>query len=377
MRLKKIEEQVMVITGASSGIGLTTARMAARKGARLALTARSGRALDQLRQELESRGCEVLVEPGDVADPRHLRDFAEYTAGRFGRIDTWVNNAGVSMYGRIEECSLRDMHRLVDTTFWGVVYGSLAAVPFLRRNGGALINIGSVVSDRAIPLQGIYSAAKHAVKGFTDALRMELEEEEAPISVTLIKPAAIDTPYTKHAGNYLEDEPSVPPPVYAPETVARAILHAAQHQVRDINVGAAAKMFGLAERWAPRFTDKMMERSVFAMQHSGRPRRGAGSRGLDQPSQELEERGDYEGHVMRTSTFTEASLHPVLTGAALLGLGALTAATMQRIRNAERPRSRKLPRASQLPTHSRLAGTEQVSSELRANEPHSGLDRTH
>jgi NAD(P)-dependent dehydrogenase (short-subunit alcohol dehydrogenase family) len=126
----------------------------------------------------------------------------------------------VSFYGRLTEVALEDMRQLFEVNFWGMVYGARAALPRLRGSGGALINIGSIVSDRAIPLQGAYSASKHAVKGFTDALRVELEEEGAPISVTLIKPSSIDTPYFQHAKNYMEVEPKPPAPVYAPEVVS-------------------------------------------------------------------------------------------------------------------------------------------------------------
>ena len=141
----------------------------------------------------------------DVSDESAIRRVAEDAVTRFGRIDTWINGAGVSVYGRLMDISLEDQRRLFDTNFWGVVIGSRVAVPYLR-NGGALINIGSVLSDRAIPLQGTYCASKHAVKGFTDSLRMELEHDRLPISVTLIKPYSIDTPYAEHAKNYLRHE---------------------------------------------------------------------------------------------------------------------------------------------------------------------------
>lgn len=131
----------------------------------------------------------------DVADERQVEAIAEAAVGAFGRIDTWVNNAAVSMYGRVAQISIEDMRRQMDVNYWGQVYGSRAALPYLRRQGGALINVGSALSDRAIPLQGGYCAAKHALKAFTDALRMELEEEGAPISVTLVKPASVDTPF--------------------------------------------------------------------------------------------------------------------------------------------------------------------------------------
>src|SRR5205823_2475646 len=169
----------------------------------------------------------------DVGKQEDVRAIARAAQDAFGGFDTWINNAGTGMYGRLEEISIDDMRRLFETNFWGLIYGSLEAVKHLRQRGGALINVGSTVSERAVPLQGIYSASKHAVKGFTDALRMELEEEGAPVSVTLVKPGAIDTPYTHHAKNYMEVEPKHPAPVYAPETVAETILYCAEHAERD------------------------------------------------------------------------------------------------------------------------------------------------
>ena len=155
-----------------------------------------------------------------------------------------------------------------------MVYGSLAAARHLKTRGGALINIGSTLSDRAIPLQGAYCASKHAVKGFTDAFRMELEADDAPISVTLVKPAAIDTPYKDHAKNYLGVQPENPPPVYAPETVAETILYCAENPVRDVFVGAGGKMLSALGKYAPRTTDKMMEATMLDIQKSDKPADG-------------------------------------------------------------------------------------------------------
>src|ERR687884_580384 len=232
VKLKRLSEQVLVITGASSGIGLVTAREAARRGAKLVLAARAEDALRQLCEEINSAGGEAVYVVADVGREEDVRRVAEQALARFGRVDTWVNNAGVSIYGRILDTPFEDMRRLYETNFWGVVYGSVVAAEVLRQRGGALINVGSVVSDRAIPVQGVYSSSKHAVKGFTDALRMELEAEGAPVSVTLIKPGAIDTPYPEHAKNYMEREPALPPPVYAPEVVAEAILYCAENPER-------------------------------------------------------------------------------------------------------------------------------------------------
>src|SRR5688572_27531414 len=312
VKLKKINEQTIVITGATSGIGLTTARMAADRGAKLVLAARNEEALQKLVEEINSSGGEAVSVVADVGVEEDVRKIAERAAEIFAGFDTWVNNAGVSIYGKLEDVPFEDQRRLFETNYWGVVYGSLAAVGHLKTRGGALINIGSILSDRAIPLQGIYCASKHAVKGFTDALRMELEAEDAPISVTLVKPAAIDTPYKDHAKNYMGVEPENPPPVYAPEAVAEAILHCAENSVRDVFVGGGGKALSVMGKYAPRLTDMYMEATMLDQQQSDRPADQSASDGLyESQDSSLRERGGYDGHVSETSLYTKASLHPV------------------------------------------------------------------
>jgi len=256
-RLKKLSDQVIVITGASSGIGLATAREAARRGARLVLACRDQERLDQLAEELRADGGQAIAVQMDVGKREDHERLLRVALDTHGEVDTWINNAGVSIFGRIEDVPVEDQRKLFDTNYWGVVYGSIVAVGHLRQHGGALINVGSEVSDRAVPLQGAYSASKHAVKGFTDALRMELESEGAPVSVTLIKPASIATGFTAHARNYMDVEPRLPPPVYAPEVAARAILYAAEHPRRDLYVGSAAKAIGQLGQRMPRLSDRM------------------------------------------------------------------------------------------------------------------------
>jgi short-subunit dehydrogenase len=271
MKLKPVSEQVILITGATSGIGLTTARMAAKKGARMVLVARNREALEELTGELTTSGARAIYAEADVADEAALQKAAQEAIQRFGRIDTWVNNAGVSIYGKITEISLEDQRRLFETNFWGVVIGSRIAVEHMSSRGGALINVGSVLSDRAISLQGTYSASKHAVKGFTDALRMELEQDKLPISVSLIKPSGINTPYTEHAKNYMDQEATLPPPVYAPDLVAEAILHCAENNVRDFTVGEG-KFLGAIGHLAPRLMDKIMEKDMSQRQFKDNPK---------------------------------------------------------------------------------------------------------
>ncbi len=329
IQLKKLNEQVIVITGATSGIGLVTARMAAGRVARLILAARNEEALRRLVNETAASGAQAVYVVADVGKQADVRRIAEKAIEHFGGFNTWVNNAGVSIYGRVLDVSMEDHRQLFETNYWGLVYGSQVAAEHLRQKGGALINIGSSLSDRAIPIQGTYCASKHAVKGYTDALRMELEEEGAPISVTLIKPSAIDTPYREHAKNYMTVEPLNPPPVYAPETVAEAILYCAEHPERDVFIGAGGKALSLGGEYAPRLTDKVMEAALFNLQKTNKPSLASRPDGLYSPLSKLEERGGYPGHVAESSLYTKASLHPLIAGALLVGAGLTLAALLR------------------------------------------------
>src|SRR6185369_11115057 len=320
-RLKKLSDQVMVITGASSGIGFVTARLAAKRGARLVLNARNEDALDRVVEEINDAGGEAIYVAGDVGNFDDVHKIGAEAIRHFGGFDTWVNNAGVSIYGAVLDQSLEDHRRLFETNYWGTVHGSMVACDHLKQHGGALINVGSVLSDVAIPIQGTYCATKHAVKGYTDALRLELEEQSAPISVTLIKPSAIDTPYTRHAKNLMPVEPQNPAPVYAPDLVAEAILHCAEHPERDLYVGGGGKMLAEAGHLAPRLTDKMMEAMMFDMQKSDRQKPPARQDSLYAPTEDGEERGGYPGHVAESSVYTKASKHPLITGSLIAGLG--------------------------------------------------------
>lgn len=320
-KLKPLADQVIVITGASSGIGLVTARLAAKRGARVVLNARNEQALREVVNEINANGGEATYVAGDVARLEDVQAIADEAIRRFAGFDTWVNNAGVSIYGPVLDQSLEDHRRLFETNYWGVVHGSMVACRYLRGHGGALINVGSVLSDIAIPVQGTYCATKHAVKGYTDALRMELEEEGAPISVTLIKPSAIDTPYTKHAKNLMPVEPLNPLPVYAPDTVAEAILHCAENSERDLYVGGGGKVLAAAGQHAPRLTDKVIGATMFELQKSDQPKPKSRRDSLYAPIEDGEERGGYPGHVAESSVYTKASMHPLIAGSLLAGLG--------------------------------------------------------
>ncbi len=326
--VKKLNEQVVVITGASSGIGLATARMMAEKGAKVVLAARSENALRELTDEINQSGKgQAAYVVADVSSEADVARIAQTAQAAFDGFDTWINNAGVGMYGKVEDIPVDDMKKLYETNVWGLVYGSKEAVKHFKNvGGGTLINIGSTVSEAVIPLQGVYSSTKHAVKALTDALRMELEAEHANIVVTLIKPAAIDTPFPMNAKNYLDSEPKHVPPVYDPKTVADAICHCAENPTRDIFVGSGGKGNASMGYHVPRLADKFGEKFVIPNTPSGKPK--LPSNALDAPSERLSERGDYPGFVRPISLYTNGRLHPVLTGALLIGAGALLAAAV-------------------------------------------------
>lgn len=315
LKLKPLASQVIVITGATSGIGLSTARAAAARGASLVLAARNEDALRSVAADLTAKGAKLAYAVADVGDPLDVRAVADLAIARFGGFDTWINNAGVSIFGLVTETPIEDQRRLFETNYWGVVHGSLAAVEHFRARdgGGALINVGSVLSDMAAPQRAAYCASKHAVKGFTNALRMELMELRAPVSLTLIKPSSIDTPFKDHARNLTGFPVKNPPPVYATPLVAQAILYAAEHRVRELTVGAGGRALTLLNMLAPLVVEPLMAWTLPALSRE----RGDGARralgdNLHHAGPDLRERSFYK-NVRETSLYASAQMRPKAT----------------------------------------------------------------
>ena len=321
-RLKPIADQVIVITGASSGNGLATAREAARRGASVVLVARNAGALQKIEDELRNAGCRAAICTTDVGKPGSAERIAQTAIAAFGGFDTWINCAAVTAYGTLEQLGTEEQRRVMDVDYFGMLDGSLVALKHLRqRGGGAIINVGSVLSDRAVIKQPAYCAAKAAVRSMTESLRMDIEREGLPISVTLIKPTGIHTPFPEHGRNHMEEAPRIPQVMYGPELVAEAILFAAEHPRRQIYVGGTGFVLSLLARTFPRITDRIMEFALVRTQQSpdyiGDP---AARDNLFEPRKDGSVEGSQPFPVKRFSLFLAAQKRPRLAAAMFGGL---------------------------------------------------------
>lgn len=317
IRLKPLAEQVMLITGASSGIGLVTARAAAARGAKVLLVARDREALQRVVDDILGAGGVADLAVADVGDATQLAEAAEQAIRRWGRVDTWVNDAGVGIVGKLVETPLAEHHRIFRTNYFGVVNGATVAVNHLRENGGALITVASVAADVPAPMLGAYAATKHAVRAFIETLRMELRADAAPISVTLIKPSGIDTPFALHSANHAPGAAQIPKPVYSPDLVAEAILDAAEIPRRNVTVGGAGRLQVLLATHFPALLDRM---SNFLMRQTYDPSTARRERSaLFQPAgRHQAQSGSLKPR--QTSLYTAARRHPaaVAVGTATL-----------------------------------------------------------
>ena len=288
------------------------------------LAARNKGALKSVVGRIQESGGQAATVVADVSVRADVEGIAAAALAAFGRIDTWVNNAGVGIFGRVEEVTEAEHRRLFDVNYFGTVHGSLVAVERLRERGGAIVNLGSILSEVSVPLQGPYCASKAAVRGFTDALRQELEHEGAPISVSLVKPAAIATPFAQHARNYMDREPTLPPPLYAPEDAATVILQAAEHGGRDLTVGGGARVILAAGQVMPGAVDWAASRFGPAVSKRKKAPTSPVAGNLFAPGRDGEIWGETPYPVMRAGN-AAARRSPALAAVALMAAGAATA----------------------------------------------------
>lgn len=296
MNLKSIDQQVVVVVGASSGIGRDTALKFAQKGAKVVVSARSKEGLATLVEEISAVGGTAIAVPADVADFDQVKAIAEKTVEHFGRLDTWVHLAATSVFATFDNVTPEEFKRVVDVTLMGQVYGAMAALPYLKREGrGALIHITSLEGRRSLPYQSAYSASKHGAIGFIDAMRLELKNQGHPISVTNIMPGVINTPFYNKGKTKLGVKPTGVPPYYSASLVTDAILYAAEHPVRDYIVSDVGRILDIAQRISPGLVDALLLAIAFPFQKTNESKSEDAPNNLYDPIQGYDKvNGDFD-----------------------------------------------------------------------------------
>jgi short-subunit dehydrogenase len=282
---KSLNEQVVVVTGASSGIGRETALLLASKGAKVVVSARRDEALDDLVQEITSNGGEAASIPADVSQFSEVEALAEEATSRYGRIDTWVNNAGVLLVSEFENADLDEARRIFDVNFWGEYHGCKAVLPIMHSQGeGTIINVTSVTARRPLPLMSVYSASKAALNGLSEALQAELQD--SGIKVCIVMPATIDTPLYENARSKEGEEPRPVPPIYSPKEVADVIASVAERPRRVAYGGRAGIGFSVGNFVMPNVLNKVLGKVTRPALLSGKPEPSRGNDNLDTPREE-------------------------------------------------------------------------------------------
>ena len=331
INLKPIEAQVAIVFGASSGIGRLTALQMAKRGAKICVAARSIEGLKSLVAEIETDGGEAFYVAADAADFAEVKAVADKCVERYGRIDTWIHSAAAFILATVERCEPEEYKRLIEVNLLGQIYGAKAALPFLKKQGGALIHVTSVEARRTAPFQSAYGASKHGVQGFLQALRVELAHDEIPVVVTEILPAAINTPIYQKGRNKMPFKMRPVPPIYHPQVVADAILYAAENPTREMIAGGAGLGVVYAERIAPRVADFFSKTVGYIGQNGGAkqsPEQFEDS--LFEPISGYDTvEGNFSGEQFKSDPYTRAKTLNVAKKSVLLGavgaIGALLA----------------------------------------------------
>ena len=329
MQLKPISQQVVAIVGASSGIGRETALQFAKKGAKVVVAARSQSGLESLVSEIKLFGGEAVAIVADVSEFDQVKAIADKAVEVYGRLDTWVHSAATGVLAPFDQITPEEFKRVIDVNLTGQAYGAMAALPHLKKEGrGALIHISSVEARRSIPLQSPYSASKHGVEGMLDSLRVELQHEGWPISVTNILPSVINTPFYNKVRTKLGVKPTGVPPYYQPSIVAEAILYVAEHPTRDFIVGDVGKVLDIMQRISPVLVDNILLLIGFAGQRTNEQKSEDAPNNVFEPIAGYDTvEGDFGNLTIPTFTDWLDMNPPVKWGAvalaAALGFGAL------------------------------------------------------
>jgi short-subunit dehydrogenase len=328
---RPLHDQVVVVTGASSGVGRETALLLAERGATVVLAARNEEALRTLEAEVTRLGGTAFVRPTDVAEWAQVEGLAHETVERFGRIDTWVNCAATAVYGEVHQLSIEEITRAIQVILLGQIHGMKAALEQMRaQDQGGIVNVASALAVQAVPLQAPYVAAKHGILGFAESLRMELEHEGSPVTVSTLLPASINTPLFEHARSKMGVLPQPVPPIYQPRVIADAVLHAISHPQPRMVVGGGGKMLEMVHRIAPRLAPTLLLRVGRTVQKQKTDRPDVGTDNLFSTSTgpgAVE--GSFGQRAKSTSLYTTAlEQHPgriraLLATGAVLGVTAL------------------------------------------------------
>jgi NAD(P)-dependent dehydrogenase (short-subunit alcohol dehydrogenase family) len=328
MRLKPVEEQVVALVGASSGIGREAALRFAERGARVVVAARGGKALDSLVEEIRTNGGEATAVVADVSDPQQMEEVAHRAVREYGGLDTWVHLASISVFAPFERITPEEFRRVVEVNLLGQAYGAMAALPHIKRRGrGALVHVSSVLGRRSVPLQSPYCASKHGVDGMLESLRVELQHEGWPIGVTNVMPASVNTPFFDKSRSKLGRRPMSLPPVYPPRAVADALIYAAEKAPRDLVVGGAGKAMLLNQRLSPRLMDALMGPLGYRWQQMDEPKDEYAPDYLYGPLQDdVRTEGSLGRWAVSSSLSTWLDTHPTakagLAAATVLGIAA-------------------------------------------------------
>ena len=324
MKLKPIDQQVVAIVGASSGIGRETALHFAQRGAKLMVSARSESGLMSLVDEISRLGGEAISIPCDVAIFEQVENVANKTVEHYGRLDTWVHAAGTSIVAPFEQVTPEEFRRVMDVNLMGQVYGAMVALPHLKRERqGAIIHISSLEAKRSLPLQSAYSASKQTIVGFLDSLRVELQHEGVSISVTNVMPSVINTPFYNKARTKLDIKSTGVPPYYQPSLVAKAILHVAEHPTCDIIVGDVGRVLDLVQKLSPHLSDAILNLVAVKGQRTKTLKAESDPNNLFEP---------IEGYNTTTGDFSDKTIpsfldwldfHPKIKWSSVAGLGML------------------------------------------------------
>jgi NAD(P)-dependent dehydrogenase (short-subunit alcohol dehydrogenase family) len=324
MLLKPINQQVVAIMGASSGIGRLAAFMFAQRGAKVMVSARSEVGLKSLVEEIRLFGGEVDYVVADVSNLEQVTAFVEKTVAQYGRLDTWVNAAATGVLGRFEDITHEEFQRVIDVTLMGQVNGVMAALPYIKQQGGAIICVSSMEGRRALPLQSPYSTAKHGLEGFVEALRVELMHEKAPVSVTSILPSVINTPYYNKVRTKLGVKPTGIPPYYQPNIVAEAILYAAENPTRDFIAGDVGRVLDALQKLSPQLVDVILATIGYVGQRTNEPKSSDAPDNLYEPIEGYDKiEGDF-GKLTIPTFLDTIDKNPVLKWGLAGAIGAAT-----------------------------------------------------